>query len=548
MASPKITRPLDRDLLRVGALAAAGSMFSLLYYFHQGQILSYGDTVAHINIARRVFDSQTPGLLQLGTVWLPLPHLLMIPFLVFDSLWQSGLGGSIPSLLAYVFSVAGVFRLARAIVGADDRTAPGARVAAWVAAVVYGANPNLIYLQTTAMTESLYLAFFVWAATYAFEFLDTRDHERKTIGYTKVQRGTIAKCLGCVVAAELTRYDGWFLAGSLGVVILVLVVLRRRDAEFRRAGLTFLLGIVVVPALWVAYNAAVYRNPWEFANGPYSARAIEQRSGALNPSEGHIFTAGSYFLKSAQLTVANGDWGRLWLAVAVAALAFAMRRRAFLVPLLLLWSPVFFYAFSMAHSGVPLYIPSWWPFTWYNIRYGIQLLPLFAVSAGILVAVALAGKRYRWALAALVCGLGVVSYASVWRARPLCVTEAQMNSHTRIPLESAVTNAIQRTAPGARFLMYLGDHAAIFQQAGIPLRQVVNEGNHRTWLKPADPEGLWERALADPARYVDVVIAFEGDEVDRKVERKNLTLLSVIHTTGQASARIYACEKSGPKS
>ena len=44
----------------------------------------YGDAVAHINIARRVFDSRTPGLLQLGTVWLPLPHLLMIPFLISD--------------------------------------------------------------------------------------------------------------------------------------------------------------------------------------------------------------------------------------------------------------------------------------------------------------------------------------------------------------------------------------------------------------------------------------------------------------------------------
>jgi len=35
-----------------------------------------------------------------------------------------------------------------------------ARIAAWLGAIVYAANPNLIYLQTTAMTESLYLALF----------------------------------------------------------------------------------------------------------------------------------------------------------------------------------------------------------------------------------------------------------------------------------------------------------------------------------------------------------------------------------------------------
>jgi hypothetical protein len=64
------------------------------------------------------------------------------------------------------------------------------------------------------------------------------------------------------------------------------------------------------------------------------------------------------------------------------------------------------------------------------------------------------------------------------------------------------------------------------------------------WKKPADAEGLWERALADPARYVDFVIAYEGDAVDREMDRKmdksHLTLLLEIHATGQPRARIYA--------
>src|SRR5215467_543495 len=119
MASPLTMRRFDHDLLRVAAIASAASVFSLLYYFHQQQILLYGDAVAHINIARRVFDSQTPGPLQLGTVWLPLPHLLMIPFLVFDSLWQSGLGGSIPSVLGYMFGVTGIYRLVPGLCGDD---------------------------------------------------------------------------------------------------------------------------------------------------------------------------------------------------------------------------------------------------------------------------------------------------------------------------------------------------------------------------------------------------------------------------------------------
>src|SRR6202451_4865016 len=100
-------------------LAVWGLVFSFLFYYRDGRVLLYGDTVAHINIARRVFDSRTPGLLQLGTVWLPLPHLLIMPFIMSMKMWQNGSGGSIPSMAGYVFGVLGIFRLVRAGFGRD---------------------------------------------------------------------------------------------------------------------------------------------------------------------------------------------------------------------------------------------------------------------------------------------------------------------------------------------------------------------------------------------------------------------------------------------
>src|SRR5579872_2697389 len=105
----------DSEISLLTWLATCASVFSFLFYFQRGEVLLYGDAVAHMNIARRVFDSKTPGLLQLGTVWLPLPHLLMIPFLISDDLWQRGAGGSIPSLAGYVLAVVGIFRLVRGI-------------------------------------------------------------------------------------------------------------------------------------------------------------------------------------------------------------------------------------------------------------------------------------------------------------------------------------------------------------------------------------------------------------------------------------------------
>src|SRR5438477_2650169 len=124
----------ESEIAWVAALAAFASVISFLFYFRRGDILLYGDAVAHINIARRVFDSRTPGLLQLGTVWLPLPHLLMIPFLLSKSMWQTGVGGSVPSMAAYVFGTLGIFRLLRDTLGWPQPD-PAARIAAWGAAI-----------------------------------------------------------------------------------------------------------------------------------------------------------------------------------------------------------------------------------------------------------------------------------------------------------------------------------------------------------------------------------------------------------------------------
>src|SRR5438045_6138347 len=107
----RLPPPGDSDVNLLAWIATCVSIFAFLFYYRHAEVMLYGDAIAHINIARRVFDSRTPGLLQLGTVWLPLPHLLMIPLLASKFLWQTGIGGAIPSMAEYVFSVAGRFRL-----------------------------------------------------------------------------------------------------------------------------------------------------------------------------------------------------------------------------------------------------------------------------------------------------------------------------------------------------------------------------------------------------------------------------------------------------
>ena len=557
----------DIAIARVAGLAALVSLFSFFYYFQHSELLLYGDAVAHINIARRVFDSQTPGLLQLGTVWLPLPHLLMIPFIFADTMWQKGAGGSIPSMMAYVFAVVGIFRLTRGMLEADPRTRQAAGLGAGVAAFVYGANPNLVYMQATAMTESIYLALFIWASVYFAEFLrswrksdglgDAPRVEDAKVGFTPAAGSPLARCAWCLAGAELTRYDGWFLAGVMGTAVVVMALRGRPDRfvgandfgsrTLRRAAVKFVLSIAVAPVLWLAYNGAVYGNALEFANGPYSAKAIEHRVGAPNPAFHNVAVAGLYFLKSAQLNMADGNWGRFWLTGALLALAIgSWKLRAQSVALLLLWVPLVFYALSIAYGSVPIHVSTWWPFATFNQRYGLQLLPMFAVSTGLLAALAfrmVAPGRHAGKLVAVLFALVIGGYASIW-LDPQCLKEARRNWQIRNPLNSAVERLVASLPRHSLFLMDLGEHVGVMEQAGIPLRQVVNNENHRAWIRPSDPEGLWERALADPARYVDFVIAFDGDLVDQGMNRANLIELTEIHATGQPHAHIYATRRS----
>jgi hypothetical protein len=419
-------------------------------------------------------------------------------------------------------------------------------------------------MQVTAMTESLYLCLFIWSVVFFAEFVSAlRTFDSRKVLFPATEspdskfpaeaRTLLTRCACCLAAAELTRYDGWFLAGAVGAITVAIALQRERfaanrDREFRKTATLFLLAIAVVPILWLAYNRLIYGNALEFATGSYSAKAIEARVNAPNPALHNPGVAAIYFLKSAQLNMCDGNWGRLWLAAAIGALIFiAWKMRAQVVAILLLWTPLAFYALSIAYGSVPIHVSTWWPFATFNQRYGLQLLPVLAVSAGIFTASCFrmsAAGRHRGKLVALLVALIVASYASVWKAKPQCFLEAQKNWIARYPLNAAVQRVIMHLPHHSVFMMDLSEHVGIMEAAAIPLRQVINSENRRLWMRPTDPDGLWERALASPEQHVDFVIAFDGDMVDRFVNKSKLSEFAEIHTSQQSPARIYATHRT----
>ncbi len=159
MFSASRLRGLDSGLAFVALSALAAAAVTVVA--RNGWTLYYGDAEAHLNIARRIVDSRTPGYEQIGTVWLPLPHLLMLPFIGNDALWRSGLAGAIPAALCFV--LAGMFLFA------SVRLVCGSASAGFASLAVFALNPNLLYLSSIPMTEPALLAAFLGSFGVCFD-------------------------------------------------------------------------------------------------------------------------------------------------------------------------------------------------------------------------------------------------------------------------------------------------------------------------------------------------------------------------------------------
>jgi hypothetical protein len=550
---PAPGRALDYALLAL--LAAAISLSALLHFYRQGEILLYGDAISHINIARRIADSRTPGPLQLGTVWLPLPHILMFPLLLSDWAWRTGLGGSVPSMLAYILATLGIFRLVRHGLNFMGAPARSARMAAWTAAAIFAANPGLIYLQSTAMTESLSLAAFVWAAVFFGQFVENvlrySEFAPQPDPRDSAHAGrALLRCGWCLMAFMLIRYDGWFAALAFVVAASLVFILAARRRGFqdtyfvthwkwRSPLFRFLLMVAAVPVLWFAYNAAAFEGPLAFASGPYSAQAIERQTrepgDPRHPGWHAPHVGAAYVLKAAKLNL--GEWnssGATFFPAALLGTGILLLAAPALSYWLLLWIPLLSYSVSIAWAGVPLFIPTWWPFSYYNLRYGIQLLPAVAVFTSVALYFALAlvrSRSWRVVLPTVIVSLVAACYAQAWAATPIVLREARVNSSTRLVLERALAWRLRDLPAGATLLMHISGHGRALQLAGIPFRRTLNEGDRKDW----------PRALAAPARSAAYVIAAGQDPVSEAVRRhpEGLVSVAVVEAPGQDQVTIY---------
>src|SRR5260221_4599484 len=128
----------------LGIVAAIGGAAVARYYANLDLTLSHYDARGHLVVARRIFDSLTPGWQQVGAVWLPLPHLLNLLPVQIDLFYRTGASAVAISVLAFAVATAAIVWIVRQLTESTP--------AALAAAAVFALNPNVLYLQATPMT------------------------------------------------------------------------------------------------------------------------------------------------------------------------------------------------------------------------------------------------------------------------------------------------------------------------------------------------------------------------------------------------------------
>jgi hypothetical protein len=375
-----------RERLALITIIVAGACLTgiALYSGDRYAFIYSGDASSHLVRARQYIDSDHTGIHNIGTAWLPLPHLLLLPFAAIDLLFYTGLAGVIPGIACLVGAALAVYGLIR--------RATGSNPVALLSALVLGLNPNVLYLSLIPMSEAAFLLFFSVAAYCLVRWMEDPAMLR-----------WLGLCSAAVCCATLSRYETWPMPGGL-VLISIYLVAKMRVLGGRRSRILVLLlssasflGIFA----WLGWNYLEYGNPLQFARAIYDIGPGESREVLA----GHPLAVLLLFGKTVLYM-----FGPVLLGLATAAIGW--KRADFRRPLLyfFLLLPTIFTLISLEQGFAQM--DRWW----WNSRYVLPVaLPLLLACSWALHHVWTVAARRSQKLAVVV---GLFSFSLVQVAVP----------------------------------------------------------------------------------------------------------------------------------
>ena len=367
----------------VALVAAMLSIGAYWWYARNGLQFGYADALSRMMIARRVLVSRTPGLAQLGTTWLPLHMMLMLPLIWIDPLFHDGLAGSFPSMVAYVVAAVYIFRTGHLVFAS--------RWAGWVAAAALMFNANLLYMQTTAMSEVVLLCTTVLIAYYALRWA----HSYQALDLVKA--GVAA------AAGTLVRYDAW--ATAAAVAGIVAYIAWRRQGYKGAEAWSILYGLVGFAGCvaWLIYNAVIFHDPLLGifgGNSKHSSLVVRllgaptsQQGGSTplpfayhNPWRAFEMYGFPVLDTVGMLVVLMGSLGLLVFVSRFRLTTTALPAYVFLVPFAFYWL-VFYTGFDEIH--IPELGMGYW-----NNRFALQMLPAAALFSAALTSLTIRRRHF----------------------------------------------------------------------------------------------------------------------------------------------------------
>ncbi len=462
------------------------SIITFTYYYSNGLGLAYNDARSHLDIGRRVVEGLKPGVAQIGSVWLPLPHLLMIPTIWNDFMWHSGLAGAFVSMISYVVTGMLVYKFLQLLkVGMLGRI---------VGVSIFALNNNILYLQSTAMTELLLLATMT-AGVYEL----TKWHKDSNIL-------NLIKASFYIMLSTLVRYDGWFLfLFALGLVILQ--ILRKNNFKIsfntlrHTEGVTLLfctLGALGILG-WFVWNLLIFKDPFYFAFGPYSAHAQQQQlEGAGNlATKGNLLLSVVYYLYA---LVYNSTAAFAILGFAGSLLLWFDKnvKTSIKFAYSALTAPLIFNIIALFLGHSVLFIQGLSGNTWFNVRYGVMMIPSIAVFIGFLIHKL---KNIKYALLGLIV---MVTFFHFTSFDAVTIDDARVGaSQKNVTQVSSWLNKNAKNKEGF-VLISAASHDAIIFSSGLPMSKFIHEGTGK----------YWEEATVNPEKWARWIIMRSHDEND----------------------------------
>ncbi|MEK7165257.1 MAG: hypothetical protein AAB874_00420 [Patescibacteria group bacterium] len=460
-------------------LLTAISIIYFINYLQNGLGLSYNDARSHLDIGRRVVEGLKPGLAQLGSVWLPLPHLLMVPTIWNDFMWHSGLAGALQSMVSYVATSLLIYLFLRQLgVGMWGRL---------VGVGIFAANLNVLYLQATAMTELLLIATLT-AGSYELVMWHKED---------KVLR--LIRSAFWVMLASLVRYEGWFLL--LYSLALITIHVWRKKGYKVTEGTLILFGTLAAfgIALWFLWNTLIFKDPFYFAFGPFSARSQQRQleTAGVLATKGDLVLSLKVYLyaliyNSYALQAILGLCGAfvLWLDKKI---PLSVR-----IASTVLISPFLFNILALYLGHSVLFIQGISGNTWFNVRYGVMMLPSIAIFVGFLI------DRMKDLRITLIGLMLFVTFFAFANSDAVTIDDARVGSSQKNVSEvSGYLNQHAKDKKGF-ILISAASHDAIIFSSGLPMKRFIHEGTG----------AYWESATTSPDRWARWIVARTYDDND----------------------------------